>query len=91
MKCFCRGSTVPKRSTPQVTNASTSTDQIECESVRNCSARIPFEPIIHVKDEDEELIVDHPQIILNMAQATQQMTVERNIQPKILLKRVCLE
>ena len=73
-------------------NASTSIDQLELEeSVRECSPDIPLKRIIHVKDEDEEIIIDHPEIILNMAQATQQMTAERNVQPKILLKRICLE
>jgi len=55
--------------------------------------RIPLKRIIHVKDDDddEELILNTPQITLSMAQATKQMSVQKDAQPKILLKRVCLE
>jgi hypothetical protein len=55
--------------------------------------RIPLKRIIHVKDDDddEELILNIPQITLNMAQATKQMSVQKDAQPKILLKRVRLE
>jgi hypothetical protein len=69
-----------------MTNQSTSTDP-----VTECSPRILLKRVIHVKDDDEELTVDPPQIILNMSQATKQMTAEKHGHPKILLKRVCLE
>lgn len=44
-----------------------------------------------MKDEDEPILLPPTQITLNMAQATQQMTVENDAQPRILLKRVCFE
>jgi hypothetical protein len=47
--------------------------------------------VIHVKDENEELINTNHQITLNMAQATQQMRAQKNTQPKILLKRIYFE
>lgn len=70
---------------------SSSTDEIESNSL---TPRILLKRVIHVKDEDdnaEESTIDNPQIILNMSQATKQMIDARNDQPRILLKRVCLE
>lgn len=56
------------------------------------SPRILLKRIIHVKDEDEQLVLpsSHP-ITLNMAQATEQMTEQNDTRPKILLHRVTFE
>ncbi len=60
-------------------------------SILVCIPRILLKRVIHVKDDDEELITNNSQITLNMAQATKQMITQENTHPKILLKRVCLE
>jgi hypothetical protein len=66
-----------------------STDQIESNSL---TPRILLKRVIHVKDDDEEEpTIDHPRIILNMSQATKQMTDEIYGQPRILLKRIFFE
>jgi len=57
-----------------------------------CSPRIPRNRIVHVKDEDEILNDnDHKKIMINMAQATEQMINNEYPQPVILLKRISLE
>ena len=60
-------------------------------SILAYTPRILLRRVIHVKDEGEELPSNNPQVTLNMAQATEQMVVQKTVQPKILLKRVCLE
>ncbi len=52
---------------------------------------IRLKRVIHEKDDCEEFMPANPQITLNMTQATQQMLVHTNAEPKILLKRVRLE
>jgi hypothetical protein len=56
------------------------------------SPRIPLNRIVHVKDEDEILnFNDQKKIMINMAQATEQMLNNEYPQPVILLKRISLE
>lgn len=53
---------------------------------------ISLKRVIHVKDDDDdESIESNSQIILNMKQATRQMDIEEDSQPKIFLKRIRLE
>ncbi|CAF1043573.1 unnamed protein product [Rotaria sp. Silwood1] len=52
--------------------------------------RILLNRVVHVKDEGEDLFTNKPQITLNMAQATKQMILKRNLEPRILLERVSL-
>jgi hypothetical protein len=57
-----------------------------------CSPRISLNQIVHVKDEDEILNdTDQKKVMINMAQATEEMLNHEYPQPIILLKRVCLE
>jgi hypothetical protein len=53
--------------------------------------RILLHRIVHVKDDGEEAPPSNRHTTLNMSQATEQMVDQRNSQPKILLKRVCLK
>jgi hypothetical protein len=60
-------------------------------SILAYSPRILLNRIVHVKDDGEQSSANTSQITLNMAQATRQMVVQKNAQPKILLRRVCLK
>ena len=60
-------------------------------SILAYSPRILLNRIVYVKDDGENSTGDTSRITLNMAQATRQMVVRNNAQPKILLRRVCLK
>ncbi|CAF2432764.1 unnamed protein product [Rotaria sp. Silwood2] len=52
--------------------------------------RILLNRVVHVKDEGEALFTNNRQMTLNMAQATEQMIVQKDLKPRILLQRVSL-
>ena len=80
-------------STPiaQKRQRSTSIDEEQSDTNYSYCPRILLKRIIHVKDEDEQVTLPPNQIILNMAQATDQMTAQDDPQPRILLQRVSFE
>ncbi|CAF1023117.1 unnamed protein product [Adineta steineri] len=75
----------------QVNIKSTPSELIELDPELSYSPRLLLKRIIHVKDEDEEVIPINSKIILNMKQATEQMAIGDHPQPKIYLQRVCVE
>jgi len=69
-----------------------SPDVIEIDSDLSWSPHVSLNQIVHVKDEDEVLNdIDQKKVMINMAQATEQMLNHEYPQPIILLKRICLE
>ncbi len=62
--------------------------EIDCDSPHSS----PSKQIVHVKDDNEIFNDNDPnKLIINMAQATEQMLNNQYPQPIILLKRVCFE
>jgi len=66
---------------------------IEIDSDSSISPCISPHRIVHVKDDDDEILNDNDpkKLKINMAEATEQMLNNQFPQPIILLKRVCFE
>lgn len=64
----------------------------EIIEINSNSPDIPYQPIVHVKDENEiSTDTNNNNSTINMAQATQQMLNQEYPQPIILLKRICID